>query len=223
MNTEEHRRLRDLLGSYALGPLDAAEMTRVQAHLDGCAGCRAELAAIAPLAGPLKLVDPERLEQAPAAPPDWLEGSILAAIKAEPRRIHGRSRSKGRWLLAAAAGLVIAGAGTGLGYALAPDPPKIPLEPVQVTALAAGVQSTADVVPHTWGMEIKLIGTGYEAGRKYHVVVLDVDGRVAPAGEFIGTGAKRMSCNLNSSVLRVDAKTFEVLDEADRVVLRGQV
>lgn len=219
MNTDEHRRLRELLGSYALGQLGADETTGLRAHLDGCADCRAELAAIAPLAAPLKLVDPDRLEHAPIAPPDWLEESVLAAIKAEPRRI----RPKGRWLMAAAAALVIAGAGTGLGYALAPDPPKIPLEPVQVTALAAGVQSTADVVPHTWGMEIKLVGTGYEPGKRYHVVVLDAAGRVAPAGEFIGTGAKRMSCNLNSSVLRADAKIFEVLDEADQVVLRGRV
>ncbi|MEV6418070.1 zf-HC2 domain-containing protein [Kribbella sp. NPDC051718] len=219
MSTEEHRRLRELLGSYALGQLEAVQAAGLHAHLDGCADCRAELAAIAPLAAPLKLVNPDRLEQTPVAPPDWLEESILAAIKAEPRRI----RPKGRWLLAAAAALVIGGAGTGLGYALAPDPPKIPLEPVQVTALAAGVQSTADVVPHTWGMEIKLVGTGYEAGKKYHVVVLDTAGRMAPAGEFIGTGAKRMSCNLNSSVLRSDAKAFEVIDEADHVVLRGLV
>ncbi|MEV8372103.1 zf-HC2 domain-containing protein [Kribbella sp. NPDC056861] len=219
MNLDEHRRLRELLGGFALGQLTPAERTAVQAHLDGCAECRAELGAIAPLAAPLKLIDPARLDQAPAGPPDWLETSILTAIKAEPRRI----RSKGRWLLAAAAVVVIGGAGIGLGYGLAPDPPKIPLEPVPVTAIAAGVRSTADVVPHTWGMEIKLVGTGYEAGKRYHVVVLDEAGRVAPAGEFIGTGDRRMSCNLNSSVLRPDARSFEVLDDADQVVLRGQV
>ncbi|WBQ07462.1 anti-sigma factor family protein [Kribbella sp. CA-293567] len=219
MNIDEHRRLRELLGAFALDQLSTAERTAVQAHLDGCAACRAELAAIAPLAGPLGLIDPARLDQAPAGPPDWLETSILTAIRAEPRRI----RSRGRWLLSAAAAVVIGGAGAAAGYAVAPDPPKIPLEPVQVTAIAAGVRSTAAVVPHTWGMEIKLAGTGFEAGKRYHVVVLDEAGRIAPAGEFIGTGAKSMSCNLNSSVLRPDAAAFEVLDETDQVVLRGQV
>ncbi|MEU4396798.1 hypothetical protein [Kribbella sp. NPDC023855] len=92
-----------------------------------------------------------------------------------------------------------------------------------MTTVAAGVQSTAQVVPHTWGMEIKLAGSGFDAGKRYYVIVVGVDGRVAQAGEFIGTGPKPMLCNLNSSVLRADAKFFEVLDEADRVVLKGQV
>lgn len=133
MNTEEHRRLRDLLGAYSLDQLSADERTGVRAHLDGCAECRAELAAIAPLAAPLRLIDPDRLELSPEVPPVWLEDSIVAAIKSEPRRI----RPTRRWLAAAAAVLLVGGAGTGLGYALAPDPPKIPLEPVQVTAIAA--------------------------------------------------------------------------------------
>ncbi|TDD47334.1 anti-sigma factor [Kribbella antibiotica] len=215
MNIEDHRRLRESLGAFALDQLSPGERTAVQAHLDGCADCRAELAEILPLAAPLKLVDPARLDQDPGAPPAWLEGSILGAIKAEPRRT-------GRWWLAAAAAVLLIG-GAGIGYAVAPDPPKIPLESVQVTAVAAGVRSTADVVPHTWGMEIKLVGTGFAPGKKYHVVVLDGQGKVAPAGEFIGTGAKQMSCNLNSAVLRADARSFEVLDETDQVILRGQV
>ncbi|WP_020385212.1 anti-sigma factor family protein [Kribbella catacumbae] len=219
MNSEEHRRLRELLGAFALGQLTETEHTAVQAHLDGCATCRAELATIEPLADALELVDPARLDRLPAAPPYWLEESVLAAVRAEPRRIHPWRRR----LVTAAAVLVIGAAGTGLGYALAPDPPKIPLEPVQVTTVAAGVRSTAQVVPHTWGMEIKLAGTGFVAGQRYHVTVVGVDGRIAAAGEFIGTGTKPMLCNLNSSVLRAEAQSFEVRDETDQVVLRGQV
>jgi hypothetical protein len=219
VNSEEHRRLRELLGAFALEQLTEAEHTAVQAHLDGCAPCQAELATIGPLAGPLKLVDPARLDRSPDPPPQWLEESVLAAVRAEPRRM----RPWHRRLATAAAVLVIGAAGAGLGYQLAPDPPKIPLEPVQVTAVAAGVRSTAQVVPHTWGMEIKLAGTGFDAGKRYHVIVVDSDGGIAQAGEFIGTGTEPMLCNLNSSVLRDDARSFEVLDETDQVVLRGQV
>lgn len=216
MNTEEHRNLRELLGAFALGQLAPDDRTAVQAHLDGCADCRAELAPLAALAEPLRAVDPDRLSMAPAAPPPELEQSILSALRAEPRRQRpGRSR----WLLAAAAALLIGSAGAGLGYSLAPEPPKIPLEPVPVTVAAAGVRSTADVVPHTWGMEIKLTSTGFEAGRTYRVVVIRDDGRLAPAGEFIGTGAREMQCNLNSSVLRPDAAQFRVLDDRGAVVV----
>ncbi len=219
MNTEEHRRLRDLLGAAALDQLSPEDRTAVQAHLDGCADCRAELDAIAPLAAPLRMVDAARLQQTPETPPPWLEGSILAAIKAEPRRIrHG-----GRWLRSAAAVVLIGAAGAGLGYAVAPDPPKVPLEPVQVSSIASGVRSTADVVPHTWGMEIKLVATGFEPGKRYRVIVVDGAGRKTNAGEFIGTGANKMSCNLNSSVLRADARQFQVLDELGQVVVRAQI
>nr|WP_272954791.1 zf-HC2 domain-containing protein [Kribbella sandramycini] len=206
-----------MLGAYALNQLDPAERTAVQAHLDGCAECRAELAVIAPLAGPLRSVDPARLERRPELPPPGLEESILAAIKAEPRP------PRRRWILAAAVLFAVGASGVGIGYVAAPDPPKIPIEPVSVTPIAAGIRSTASVVPHTWGMEIKLAGSGYEPGRRYRVVVLDSDGRTAPAGEFIGTGPAPMVCNLNSSVLRAEARSFEVRDESGRVVLEGQV
>ena len=40
---DEHRELRDLLPWYVTGQLDAAEATRVEAHLDECAECEAEI------------------------------------------------------------------------------------------------------------------------------------------------------------------------------------
>ena len=38
-----HNELRELLSWYVTGQLDAAEAARVEAHLDGCAECQAEL------------------------------------------------------------------------------------------------------------------------------------------------------------------------------------
>ncbi len=219
MNPEEHRALRELLGAYALGQLTPAEATAVQAHLDGCAECRVELAAIAPLARPLRMVDPDRLGAERPMPPAWLEESILTAIDNEPRR----RRPIGRRLVAAAAVVVIGAGGAALGYGLAPKPPEIPLEPVSVAVADPAVRSTADVVPHTWGMEIKLTATGFADGQTYRVVVVTADGRAAPAGEFIGTGDREMHCNLNSSVLRPDATAFRVLDDRGRNVASGNL
>ncbi|MGC4938189.1 zf-HC2 domain-containing protein [Kribbella sp. DT2] len=213
MNPEEHRAVRESLGAFALGQLTPAEATALQAHLDGCAACRAELASIQPLAGPLRLVDPDRLQSVPVPPPS-LEGSILDAISNEPRS----RRAYGRLLIAAGILIAVGAGGVGLGYQLAPKPPEIPLEPVAVAVAVPGVRSTADVVPHTWGMEIKLAATGFAAGHTYRVVVVTADGRTSPAGEFIGTGARELHCNLNSAVLRPDATAFRVVDDQGRNV-----
>ena len=49
--------------------------------------------------------------------------------------------------------------------------------------------------------------------------MLGSGGRRYPAGEFVGTGAKEMDCNLNSSVLRDRASGFEVRDATGTVVV----
>ncbi|GAA4337167.1 hypothetical protein GCM10023162_39290 [Klenkia terrae] len=65
----EHRELREQLGVYALGHGTADERAAVRAHLDGCAACRAELAALVRLRARLADVDPDRLDEVPAPPP----------------------------------------------------------------------------------------------------------------------------------------------------------
>lgn len=42
-HSDEHRELRELLPWYVTGQLDAAEAARVEAHLDECAECEAEI------------------------------------------------------------------------------------------------------------------------------------------------------------------------------------
>ncbi|WP_205860606.1 DUF4394 domain-containing protein [Phycicoccus sp. HDW14] len=90
-----------------------------------------------------------------------------------------------------------------------------------VAVEVSGVTATAGVVPHTWGVEVRLTASGFAAGDRYRVVVLGEDGRTYPAGEFVGTGARPMVCNLNSSVLRADAAGFEVLDGAGTVLAQS--
>jgi hypothetical protein len=100
------------------------------------------------------------------------------------------------------------------------DPAKVvPLEAVRVRTEATGVKASADLVNHTWGVEVKLHAAGFERGGRFRVAVLGVDGKRYPAGGFVGTGAKAMDCNLNSSVLRGRASGFEVRDDRDQVVV----
>lgn len=215
-----HRELREQLGVYALGHGTPGERAAVRAHLDGCSSCRAELAALAPLAARLEGVDPDRLDETPAPPPG-LGDAVLARIAADggPRRGTGPGR---RRALAAAAAVGVAAAGFGAGW-LARPVPDPPLEAVAVRVTEPGIEATADVVPHTWGVEVRLSGTGFTAGEAYRVTVTEDDGRAVPAGEFLGVGPGRLDCNLNSSVLREDAAGFTVVDADGSVVLTSEL
>ncbi|MEI4272289.1 zf-HC2 domain-containing protein [Klenkia sp. LSe6-5] len=223
-----HRELREQLGVYALGHGTPAERAALRAHLDGCDQCRAELAALTPLRGRLATVDPDRLDHVPTPPPG-LGDRVLAGIAAEHATAQRAAAQhaavplrRRRWAPAAAAA-GIAAAGFGVGWLVRPVPSPPPLEPVAVQVAVPEVEATADVVPHTWGMEVQLHGAGFTAGEVYRAQVVEDDGRVVSAGEFLGTGPAEMVCNLNSSVLRQDAASFAVLDSSGSVVLTSSL
>ncbi|WP_091381313.1 anti-sigma factor [Geodermatophilus sp. DSM 45219] len=216
----EHRGMREQLGWYALGHGTPEERAAVRAHLDGCAACRAELAGLTPLTARLAGVDPDRLDEQPA-PPAGLGDAVLARIAAEaPLR---RRRGTSRRALAAAAVVGIAAAGFGAGWLARPVPDPLPLEPVAVQVAVTDIEARADVVPHTWGVEVRLVGEGFTAGEVYRVVVTDEDGTPVPAGQFLGVGPAELRCNLNSSVLREDATGFRVVDAEGTVVASSQL
>jgi hypothetical protein len=110
-----------------------------------------------------------------------------------------------------------------VGWLVRPVPDPVPLEtvPVQVAA-DTDIAATADLVAHTWGVEVKLSGEGFTAGEVYRVTITDENGGTVPAGEFLGVGPAQLDCNLNSSVLREDATGFTVLDAAGEVVLASR-
>ena len=60
MNTAAHQEAQELLPWLANGSLSGTERDRVQAHVQGCAACRLDLAALHTLraGGPLPAVQP---------------------------------------------------------------------------------------------------------------------------------------------------------------------
>ena len=221
--SDPHHELRMLLGAFALGDVTDNERAAVTAHLDGCAACRAEVADLRPLVARLAQVDVEHLDDSPVVPPDLEEAVITRIATAHRAGATTATERRGRRLASAAVGVAAATAAA-IGFVVAwnvrPDPPTGPLEAVSVRAIDTDLRDlSADVVPHTWGLEVKLEGTGFDAGEVYRVVVLRSDGTSAPAGEFIGVGDAPMDCNLNSSVLRDDAAGFDVVDAQGTVVL----
>lgn len=236
-SSSAHREMRELLGAYALGDLPEDAQIALRAHVDGCPACRAELAEIAPLAEALRLVDPDALATVPVPPPG-LGDRIVEQVSAERSLVQARARRAERraalhrqtrrlTATAAAAVLVLAalGIGTAVGRSTAPDltaapKPKLPTEQISLRTLDAGVTlESAVVVAHTWGVEAVFEARGLDAGEVYRAAFRSEDGRMLPAGEFLGVGDKPLICNMQSALQRDDATQFVVTDEDGKTVL----
>jgi anti-sigma-K factor RskA len=68
--------------AYVLGALDEGELRDYREHLDGCAQCRAEVAALQPI------VDELPASAAPARAPDALRERILSTVRSEAALLH---------------------------------------------------------------------------------------------------------------------------------------
>lgn len=214
----EHAEIRHALGLHALGRLSQEESQTVRGHLDGCPRCRAELAELAPTADLLGRVDLSALEESPTPPPG-LGRAVQERVARERRR---RRAVPGRAAVAVAAGVLLVALGGVGGWSLRPVPATPPTTPAQVeTSRGVPVVASAELIDHTWGMEVVLDAQGFDDGERYLVQVVDEDGEVSTAGAFVGTGSREMLCRLNSGVLLRDAVAFEVLDSEDVRVARG--
>lgn len=211
-----------LLGPAALGLLTDAEHARLDRHLERCPACRAELDDLSAVVARLGDLNGEQALLEDLRPDAARADAVLVAIAAERRR-RDRHTHRGQSALAAAAAVAVLSAGLLSATSLTRDrPPAIPLEPVAVTA-DAGVDARADVVAHTWGVEIKLVASGLADGRPYTVQVTTDTGEVVSAGGFLGTGTRPLLCNLNTTVLREAAESFVVLDPQGQQVLSAQL
>ena len=221
MREEAHRTMRESLGALVLGHLGQTETARIRAHLEGCTACRAEHEALAPLAVALRDVDPNTLTDS-LEPGALLGARIEAAVESE--RTHRRRRTAVQRALTGVAASLILIATFAAGSRLTDDTatPPVPREVVTVSSAIDGVSADADLVDHTWGLEINLDVTGLEEGESYTTTVRTA-GREHPAGEFIGVEGIEIHCNMNSSVLREDATSFTVWDSKGQPVLRARL
>lgn len=220
MNAEDHRAIRELLGAYVLNQLDDTERTSVQAHIDGCPACQAEIAELAPLAPALLRVDPARLGAQPTPPPD-LGDQVIQAI-----RTGRRERSRGRLVKSLGAGLLVAAALVGafvLGLRQAPTTAAPPVIPLSLHVDVTGVQADAGLVRHTWGTELQLQATGLQNGRAYTVTFTRSDGTEVSGGTFLGTGGNPLRCSLNAALAIEDAAAVRVNDAGGVLVLDAAV
>jgi len=180
MTTERCREWRELLGPHALGQLPEGERAALEAHLDGCAECRAELESLAGVARLLPLADPEHFGTAPAPPPS-LAGRVAATIRAE----HRSQRRRRLRLGVAFSGATAAMAAAALAIFVLPGGSSgEPEQHIAFQSLPAGLHIAATLEPHAYGTEIHMYVKGAPSGTLCRVFVRGPDGTRQPAGSF---------------------------------------
>jgi anti-sigma-K factor RskA len=204
-----HNNLRDLLGAYALGAVDASEAAAMREHLATCAECQAELAELWAAVETL----PATIE--PMEPPPMLRERIAAAVLAEPRPASPREqvqtptpatppdapvtrppepiRRPTRWTMAtpwaaAAAALLLVALGMFLwnlqlrGQLTATTPETITLAPTDAAPDASG-EVRYDPADNLLVLDVQNLPP-LAAGEVYEVWLIGADGVPAPAGTF---------------------------------------
>jgi anti-sigma factor RsiW len=173
---------RELLGVYALGQLEGDERAGLEAHLDGCAQCRAELALLQPVAQMLPHADPAHFETAPKPPPE-LGARIAATIAGEREKAERRRRR-------VFGGFAFGGAAAALAavvlavFVLGGGGEGQPEQHVRFAAVPRGVTIDATLEPHTYGTEIRMYVHGVASGTLCTVSLRGPHGVSYPAGTF---------------------------------------
>lgn len=179
MKADDCREWRPLLGAYALGDLSAAERAGLEAHLDGCAECRAEAESLGAVAQLLPLADPARFGRPAPQPPPELGQRVAAAIGGEARASRRRRRF-GLALAGAAAAAVVV-----LAIAVLPnDGGDSPAQHVEFTSLPAGIKIGATLEPHAYGTEVHVYVKGVRSGTLCQVFLRGPRGERVSAGTF---------------------------------------
>jgi len=177
------REWRELLGAYALGHLEGDERAGLEAHLDGCAQCRAELASLEPVALMLPHADPARFGPAPQPPPE-LGQRVAATIAAERERGEKRRRRRfGGFALGGAAAAAVAAVLLLFVFGGGEQSAQ-PEQQVRFAGLPAGIAIDATLKPHAYGTEIHMYVHGVPSGTLCRVWLRGPNGASYPAGTF---------------------------------------
>jgi Putative zinc-finger len=214
---EEHHRHREQVGAFLLGKLDEGERKAMQAHLNSCPACQAEVRELKPVVAALADASPDRIDEDPL-PPGELEELTLAPILGDIHRGRRRRRQL-RWSALAAAALcvVVIGLAGFVGFL----EPAVALEShlrerLSFSGKASGVEG--NLIAHAWGTEIRLVVSGMRDSQTHRVTLVSEDGEQVNAGTFIGTGDKPLRGTFNAALLREDADRLEISTPSGELV-----
>lgn len=228
-----HERFATWDGAYVLGALSAADRAEYERHLDGCALCRAAVAELAPTAGLLSRLSPERAraidstDPAPAAAPMAPHPALRGRLVRTARR--RRRRTVALWAGAAAAALLVIAVPSVLALTAPADDAGgtvYALEDVAGAPLEASVKLTSV----EWGTRIDLVcqytGEVLDAppgGWPYALAVTDDAGATTMLSTWrAGPGSTtELSAGTDVAASSIGSIEIRTLD-GDRVVMRRE-
>jgi hypothetical protein len=180
MTADPCREWRESLGAYALGHLADDERAGLDAHLEGCPSCRAELESLESVALLLPLADPERLGSAPSLP-RGLGDRVMASIGGERR--HSRRRRLRLGLSLGGATAAVAAAMLAI-FILPGGGGGGPAQDIAFTELPAKMKIGARLEPRPFGTEVHVYVNGVRSGELCRVFLEAKDGSRLSAGSF---------------------------------------
>jgi anti-sigma-K factor RskA len=199
-------RFEELLGPFLLGDLSVEEERELERHLEGCSGCRGELARARQTHGLLR-------ELAAGGPPPALKDRVLARARGE---IPARSRVGWRLWVPAAALLTIAVLGAGLLWAFTQESSEgIPLT-ATVAASHGGGEVSGEV--DRGNLQIELVVWDLPELRKdeyYELWYAKEDGGRISCGTFRAQPGGQTTVNLTAPVGATSYPKIEVTREPD--------
>jgi hypothetical protein len=205
------RDYRAALGAAALGDTEPAEHVALQAHLDGCADCRAELRELTAVANALPLADPERLELRPEPARD-LGTRVLDRLAHERERKRARRRQRALVAIAAVLMVVVAAAAF-----VVFRPESSPAGTSVTFPTTDGVNGDATLRSTAAGTEVTLRVSGLPKGYYWLWLADEKDKRVG-AGTFRGTEEPSDFVTMSALGLGRTHRIW-VTDKDDKVVL----
>lgn len=203
---------RSQLGAYVLGALEPDEVRGVEAHLAGCAECREEVADLEEMKEFLGEVPPEAFLDGPPDDGDLLLQRTLREVRTSeaPAAVQtGQPAKRSRWLLVAAAVVVIAGAlggGVLIGRQsvdeVAVQPPVAGAKQATATDAGTGTTLAATVEPRGGWSWIDVKVTGLKVGAECEMLVTDKTGKTYVAGSWVvGEKGAREGSRFSGGVL----------------------
>jgi len=199
-------RFEELLGPYLLGELSVEEERELERHLEGCSGCRGELARARQTHDLLR-------ELTAAGPPPELKARVLAQVRGG---IPARSRSRWRFWVPAAALLAIAVLGAALLWTITGDSS----EGIPLTATVPASEGGGEVSGKVDGgnLQIELVVWNLPELRKdeyYELWYAKEGGGRISCGTFRAQQGSQTIVNLTAPANAVSYPEIEVTREPD--------
>jgi hypothetical protein len=228
VNGSEHP---EFLGAYVLGLVDDDERAAIEAHLDTCGACRAEVAELSGLSDVLAaappadvLADLAALEAADA--PTGAGGTDDLLLQRTLREMRRETRRSRRVRLVGAAAAVAAVAGLagvgGLVIGSSEYGENLPVvraehgRTLTTTDAVTGVELTAKIVPANAWTKLNVAVKGVAPGTTCRIVAVAKDGRRDVAGSWVigqpRPGAKRGGIDGATSIAPGDLAGVEIVD-----------